>query len=142
MPVAIISSRKPVLIENPDAAPDTGEGLDRGEFIDNIRDRDVVLGDETGALSLAKGGGNTDGITIAAPSITMKGADSSPRRTRSVMKLGNISLRTGTAIFECSGYYSAQIVNEPAESDHVLAQNGISLAKQSYLFSGVAERVR
>ena len=39
----IISSKGPVLIENPRSAPDTGEGLDRGEFIDNIRNRDCLL---------------------------------------------------------------------------------------------------
>ena len=137
----IISSRKPVLIENPNAASDTGEGLDRGEFIDNIRNRDVAFGDETGVLSLAKGGGNTAGITIAAPSITMKGAGiysvTSKNETGELGNSGNISLRTGAAIFEHARVQlGSGLSTEPAETGiSVLAQNGISLSKQSYLFS-------
>ncbi|MDP6679883.1 MAG: filamentous hemagglutinin N-terminal domain-containing protein, partial [Verrucomicrobiota bacterium] len=67
----IISSRGAVLIENHSATPDTGEGLDRGEFIDNIRNRDVAFGEETGLLSLATGGGGTGGIHVTGQSIKL-----------------------------------------------------------------------
>ena len=137
----IISSRKPVLIEDPDAVPDSGEGLDRGEFIDNIRNRDVAFGDETGILSLANGGGKTAGITIAAPSITIKGAGiysvTSKGESGELGDSGNISLSTGAAILEHARVQlGSGLSTEPAETGiSVLAQNGMSLAKQSYLFS-------
>ena len=121
--------------------PDSGEGLDRGEFIDNIRNRDVAFGDETGILSLAKGGGNTAGITIAAPSITMKGAGiysvTSKNESGELGDSGNISLSTGAAILEhARAQLGSGLSTEPAETGiSVLAQNGMSLAKQSYLFS-------
>ncbi len=69
-----VISRGALLIENPSATPDTGEGLDRGEFIDNIRNRDVAFGDETGLLSLATGAGGTGGIHVVGQSISLKSA--------------------------------------------------------------------
>ena len=136
----IISSKKPILIENPDAAPDSGEGLDRGEFIDSIRDRDVAFGEVTGLLSLAKGGGKTGGITIAGPSVTLKSAGlysmTSKDDAGNLGASGNISIRTGAAILENARVQlGSALAPNPTGEISLLAQNGVSLAKQSYLSS-------
>ncbi len=136
----VISSRKPVLIENPDAAPDSGEGLDRGEFIDNIRNRDVAFGDETGVLSLANGSGSTAGVTIVGSSVTLKGGGvysmTSRDESGNIGQSGNISIRTGAAILEHARVQlGSGLASESDAELTILGQNGMSLTKQSYLYS-------
>ena len=136
----IISSKGPVLIENPRSAPDTGEGLDRGEFIDNIRNRDVAFGDETGLMSLATGAGQTGGVTVAAPSINMKSAGlfslASEDAEGNLGQSGSIKLQSGVTFLENSRIqFGSGLSGEETGGVDIFAQNGMNIAGQSYLYS-------
>ena len=136
----VVSSKGVVLIENPSATPDTGEGLDRGEFIDNIRNRDVAFGDDTGLMSLATGEGSTGGIHIAAQSInlssgglyslTAKDADGN------LGQAGDVKLQSGVTQLKNSRIqFGSGLSSESDGGVDIYAQNGMSIAGQSYLYS-------
>ncbi len=136
----IISSKGPVLIENPSATPDTGEGLDRGEFIDNIRNRDVAFGEETGLLSLATGAGNTGGITVAAPTIDLKSAGlfslTQQDADGTLGQAGGIKLQSGVTLLKNSRIqFGSGLSGETTGGVDILSQNGMRFEEQSYLYS-------
>ncbi|MDP6795081.1 MAG: filamentous hemagglutinin N-terminal domain-containing protein [Verrucomicrobiota bacterium] len=136
----IISSKGTVLIENSSATPDTGEGLDRGEFIDNIRNRDVAFGEETGLLSLTTGAGNTGGITIAAPTIDLKSAGlfSVTQQDADGMlgQSGGIKLQSAVTLLKNSRIqFGSGLSSETTGGLDILAQNGMRFEEQSYLYS-------
>ena len=135
-----VSSRGAVLIENPSATPDTGEGLDRGEFIDNIRNRDVAFGDETGLMSLATGAGQTGGIHIAGQSIKLNSAGLFSLTSRdadgNIGQAGNIKLQSGATFLENSRIqFGSGLSSETGVGVDIFAQNGMSITGQSYLYS-------
>ena len=136
----VVSSKGAVLIENPSATPDTGEGLDRGEFIDNIRNRDVAFGDETGLMSLATGEGSTGGIQIAGQSIKLNSAGLYSLTTKdadgNLGQAGGIKLQSGVALLENSRIqFGSGLSSETEGGVDIFAQNGMSIAGQSYLYS-------
>ena len=136
----IVSSRGAVLIENPSATPDTGEGLDRGEFIDNIRNRDVAFGDETGLMSLATGAGSTGGVQIAGQSIKLNSAGLFSLTSRdadgNLGQAGNIKLQSGVTFLENSRIqFGSGLSSETGVGVDIFAQNGMSITGQSYLYS-------
>ncbi len=136
----IISSKGPVLIENSSATSDTGEGLDRGEFIDNIRNRDVAFGEETGLLSLATGAGNTGGITVAAPKIDLKSAGlfslTQQDANGTLGQAGGIKLQSGVTLLKKSRIqFGSGLSSETTGGVDILAQNGMMFEEQSYLYS-------
>ncbi len=136
----IVSSKGQVLIEDPGVTPDTGEGVDRGEFIDNISNRDVAFGDETGLLSLSIGGGATGGIEIGAPSISLKSAglySLSQRDAEGALgQAGSIKLQSSATLLQ---YARIQFGSESASKTvggiDIHAQAGASISRQSYLYS-------
>jgi len=136
----IVSSKGEVLIENPSATPDTGEGLDRGEFIDNIRNRDVAFGEETGLLSLATGGGGTGGIHVTGQSIKLNSAGlfslTQKDAEGALGQAGGIKLQSGVTLLENSRIqFGSGLSAETAGGVDIFAQNGMSIAGQSYLYS-------
>jgi len=136
----IVSSKGEVLIENPSATPDTGEGLDRGEFIDNIRNRDVAFGEETGLLSLATGGGGTGGIHVTGQSIKLNSAGLFSLTQKdaggTLGQAGGIKLQSGVTLLENSRIqFGSGLSAETAGGVDIFAQNGMSIAGQSYLYS-------
>ncbi|MBT3615232.1 MAG: filamentous hemagglutinin N-terminal domain-containing protein [Verrucomicrobia bacterium] len=136
----IVSSKGEVLIENPSATLDTGEGLDRGEFIDNIRNRDVAFGEETGLLSLATGGGGTGGIHVTGQSIKLNSAGlfslTQKDAEGALGQAGGIKLQSGVTLLENSRIqFGSGLSAETAGGVDISAQNGMSIAGQSYLYS-------
>ncbi|HJN82422.1 MAG TPA: hypothetical protein QF478_06550, partial [Verrucomicrobiota bacterium] len=135
-----VISRGALLIENPSATPDTGEGLDRGEFIDNIRNRDVAFGDETGLLSLATGAGGTGGIHVVGQSISLKSAGLYSLTQKdgegAIGQAGGIKLQSGVTLLENSRIqFGSGLSSEADGGVDIFAQNEMSIAGQSYLYS-------
>ena len=136
----IVSSMGAVLIENPSATPETGVGLDRGEFIDNIRNRDVAFGDETGLMSLATGAGSTGGVQIVGQSIKLNSAGLFSLTSRdadgNLGQAGNIKLQSGVTFLENSRIqFGSGLSSETGVGVDIFAQNGMSITGQSYLYS-------
>ena len=129
-----------MLIENPSATPETGVGLDRGEFIDNIRNRDVAFGDETGLMSLATGAGSTGGVEIVGQSIKLNSAGLFSLTSRdadgNLGQAGNIKLGSGVTFLENSRIqFGSGLSSETGVGVDIFAQNGMSITGQSYLYS-------
>ena len=136
----IVNSKGAVLIENRSATPETGVGLDRGEFIDNIRNRDVAFGDETGLMSLATGAGSTGGVQIAGQSIKLNSAGLFSLMSRdadgNLGQAGKIKLQSGVTFLENSRIqFGSGLSSETGVGVDIFAQNGMSIAGQSYLYS-------
>jgi len=135
-----------VLIEDLSDPAETGAGLDRGEFIESIRNKDQTYGNATGILAIGSGTGSGGGIVIdSTDSISINGGglysvnktktDDSENVAGNVgLNSDSISIENGTLKYDGDDVEGGGIRIEVAGganisgSSYLSSANGISLS--------------